>query len=100
MTAPVLLSELRRVADDSGATVPGVPVLDSGVSAMRCPRCEVYQLYERSRDGVTIDECGCCGGIWLDRGELEQLLVSARPRRFGKRSAQVIACGRRAKVSL
>ncbi|MCC6898357.1 MAG: zf-TFIIB domain-containing protein [Polyangiaceae bacterium] len=43
---------------------------------MRCPRCEAA-LAERERDGVTIDICASCRGIWLDRGELEKLIARA-----------------------
>lgn len=42
---------------------------------MNCPRCDHEQLEERVRDGVTIDACGACRGIWLDRGELEKLIA-------------------------
>lgn len=43
---------------------------------MFCPRCH-YQLIERRRNGVQIDVCSGCRGIWLDRGELERLLDRA-----------------------
>ena len=45
---------------------------------MTCPRCEDRPLEERDRDGVTIDLCPRCRGIWLDRGELEKLIARAR----------------------
>ncbi|MFC0532932.1 TFIIB-type zinc ribbon-containing protein [Phytohabitans kaempferiae] len=39
---------------------------------MTCPKCHgEMRTYERS--GVTIDQCGECRGIFLDRGELEKL---------------------------
>ncbi|MEV0728589.1 zf-TFIIB domain-containing protein [Polymorphospora sp. NPDC050346] len=39
---------------------------------MTCPKCRGdMRQYERS--GVTIDQCGECRGIFLDRGELERL---------------------------
>jgi Zn-finger nucleic acid-binding protein len=41
---------------------------------MICPRCS-DNLDERVRDGVAIDVCGRCRGIWLDRGELEKLIA-------------------------
>lgn len=41
---------------------------------MTCPRCE-SPLEERDRDGVTIDVCRQCRGLWLDRGELEKLIA-------------------------
>ena len=42
---------------------------------MKCPRCEKTELHEKERDGVTIDLCRECRGIWLDRGELEKLIA-------------------------
>lgn len=52
---------------------------------MPCPRCRHATLLERLRTGVLVDACPSCGGVWLDRGELERLLVQAagRPRRRG-----------------
>ena len=38
-----------------------------------CPKCHgAMRSYERN--GVTIDQCGDCRGIFLDRGELERLI--------------------------
>jgi uncharacterized protein len=38
-----------------------------------CPKCQGdMRTYERS--GVTVDQCGDCRGIFLDRGELERLV--------------------------
>ncbi len=45
---------------------------------LSCPRCEARSLVELVRDGVTIDRCTKCRGVWLDRGELERLLEQAR----------------------
>ncbi len=42
---------------------------------MNCPRCETATLDEREREGVTIDVCKGCRGLWLDRGELEKLIA-------------------------
>ncbi|NJD20711.1 MAG: hypothetical protein FIA95_15680 [Gemmatimonadetes bacterium] len=44
---------------------------------MKCPRCETAGLEEREREGVPIDVCPQCRGIWLDRGELERLIARA-----------------------
>ena len=44
---------------------------------MKCPRCESTMLDEMDRDGITIDRCKSCRGIWLDRGELEKLIARA-----------------------
>ncbi len=43
---------------------------------MNCPRCQ-SPLTERERDGLTIDFCMSCRGVWLDRGELEKLTARA-----------------------
>jgi Zn-finger nucleic acid-binding protein len=42
---------------------------------MHCPRCEQASLDEREREGITVDVCRSCRGIWLDRGELEKLIA-------------------------
>ena len=44
---------------------------------MLCPRCETPALDERERDGVTVDVCRSCRGVWLDRGEMEKLIARA-----------------------
>jgi uncharacterized protein len=44
---------------------------------MHCPRCEQSTLDEREREGITVDVCRSCRGIWLDRGELEKLIARA-----------------------
>lgn len=42
-------------------------------SRLICPKCHgAMRQYERS--GVTVDQCGDCRGIFLDRGELERLV--------------------------
>ena len=44
---------------------------------MKCPGCETSDLKVRTRDGVEIDVCPRCRGVWLDRGELEKLIARA-----------------------
>lgn len=39
---------------------------------MRCPRCNV-EMRKVTRMGVTIDVCDRCGGMWLDKGEMDSL---------------------------
>ena len=41
---------------------------------MRCPVCLDAELVPHIRDGIEVDHCGRCRGMWLDRGELEKLL--------------------------
>lgn len=47
---------------------------------MRCPVCLDADLVPHIRDGIEVDHCPRCRGMWLDRGELEKLLdlVEAR----------------------
>nr|WP_217346155.1 zf-TFIIB domain-containing protein [Noviherbaspirillum sp. L7-7A]MBV0880541.1 zf-TFIIB domain-containing protein [Noviherbaspirillum sp. L7-7A] len=41
---------------------------------MRCPACDAATLTPQYREGVEIDWCARCRGVWLDRGELDKLL--------------------------
>jgi hypothetical protein len=34
-------------------------------------------MIELDRNGITIDRCDRCRGIWLDRGELEKMIARA-----------------------
>ncbi len=40
---------------------------------MNCPKCNITLLMT-DRQGVEIDYCPQCRGIWLDRGELEKII--------------------------
>jgi len=40
---------------------------------MKCPKCN-ETLLMTERQGVEIDYCSQCRGIWLDRGELEKII--------------------------
>ena len=43
------------------------------MESLTCPKCRgAMRTYERS--GITVDQCGDCRGIFLDRGELERLV--------------------------
>lgn len=44
---------------------------------MKCPTCTDSTLVMTDRQGVEIDYCPACRGIWLDRGELDKLLDRA-----------------------
>ena len=44
---------------------------------MRCPNCN-SRLVEVERSEILIDACPECRGIWLDRGELDKILVRER----------------------
>jgi Zn-finger nucleic acid-binding protein len=42
---------------------------------MKCPVCKTPDLMMTERQSVEIDYCPQCRGVWLDRGELDKLLV-------------------------
>ena len=44
---------------------------------MKCPTCVSSMLVMSERQGVEIDYCPECRGVWLDRGELDKLLERA-----------------------
>ncbi|MBV8273220.1 MAG: zf-TFIIB domain-containing protein [Cupriavidus sp.] len=41
---------------------------------MKCPTCPDATLVLAERQGVEIDYCPQCRGVWLDRGELDKIL--------------------------
>ena len=43
------------------------------VAAMQCPVCRV-PLAMSDRQGIEIDYCPQCRGVWLDRGELDKII--------------------------
>lgn len=45
---------------------------------MKCPVCNV-DLMMSERQGVEIDFCPKCRGVWLDRGELDKIIERAAP---------------------
>lgn len=43
---------------------------------MNCPTCNVA-LVMSERQGIEIDYCPKCRGVWLDRGELDKIIDRA-----------------------
>lgn len=41
---------------------------------MKCPVCKEVDLAMADRQGVEIDYCPNCRGVWLDRGELDKII--------------------------
>lgn len=41
--------------------------------SMTCPKCH-GEMRSYERNGVHVDQCGDCRGLFLDRGELERLV--------------------------
>ncbi|WP_182656859.1 zf-TFIIB domain-containing protein [Stenotrophomonas lacuserhaii] len=41
---------------------------------MLCPVCKTQALTMSERQGIEIDYCPQCRGVWLDRGELDKII--------------------------
>ena len=46
---------------------------------MKCPVCREVDLVMSERNGIEIDYCPTCRGVWLDRGELDKIIDRAAP---------------------
>lgn len=44
---------------------------------MKCPTCTSTSLVLSERQGIEIDYCPDCRGVWLDRGELDKVIERA-----------------------
>ena len=49
---------------------------------MKCPKCG-HDLAERDLEGVTVDQCSFCEGVFLDAGELDALFLKHDSERKG-----------------
>ncbi len=49
---------------------------------MKCPVCSV-DLVMSERQGIEIDYCPKCRGIWLDRGELDKIIEKSASSNVG-----------------
>ena len=52
---------------------------------LKCPKCD-GTLYEATYEGIAIDVCNSCTGVWLDAGELAQIAVQDEEKKgwFGR----------------
>src|SRR5688572_22768985 len=48
---------------------------------MNCPACNTVQLVVIEREGVEIDYCPNCRGVWLERNELDTIIRKAAEQR-------------------
>ena len=46
---------------------------------MKCPVCTTVNLVMSERQGIEIDYCPDCRGVWLDRGELDKIIERSAP---------------------
>lgn len=65
-----------EVADEIAQREPafGVPV-DESERKLECPACEngMKVINYGVDTGIFVDSCSVCGGVWLDKGELEKV---------------------------
>lgn len=55
---------------------------------MKCPNCKDTNLVMSERQGIEIDYCPECRGVWLDRGELDKIIerfAVQAPRRMNEK---------------
>jgi Zn-finger nucleic acid-binding protein len=63
--------------------------MTSSLLGLICPSCRVA-LVMSERQGIEIDYCPQCRGVWLDRGELDKIIERAsnetapRPRPYAR----------------
>jgi uncharacterized protein len=51
-------------------------------TVLKCPR-DGEILISSNKNGIEIEYCPTCGGVWLDHGELEKLIALASQPKFG-----------------
>lgn len=49
---------------------------------MKCPKCG-HDLAEKDLDGISVDVCGYCEGIFFDAGELDKVFLKREADRKG-----------------
>ena len=64
-----LLKKQRELAEAAQAAA------ERHLHLMKCPK-DGYDLESRHYHGVEVEQCTHCGGVWLDRGDLE--IIRAR----------------------
>ena len=56
---------------------------------MNCPVCANVNLHMSERQGIEIDYCPNCRGVWLDRGELDKIIERSAPDDEQRRTGNV-----------
>lgn len=54
---------------------------------MKCPNCD-QTLVMTERQGVEIDYCPTCRGVWLDKGELDKIIEKSTASEAGQNLKQ------------
>ncbi len=68
-----------RTSGEEGLPVqlPGSPGLPGHATA--CPRCRALKLIRRDIQDLEIQQCFACGGVFLERSAVSQILIRERP---------------------
>jgi uncharacterized protein len=70
--------ERERAAQEKTAELDRLKALHS----MKCPKCG-HDMKEEALQGVKVDRCSHCEGIYFDAGELDQVLMKKEEDRKG-----------------
>jgi len=44
---------------------------------MNCPKCRIEEMKKEAFEGIEIDRCPVCKGMYFDKGELEQMIIKS-----------------------
>ena len=72
----MICSKCGRTANSKAARCMycgGALILETRTEPIQCSACS-HTMIEVQEDGVDIDVCPSCGGVWCDVGELEHLI--------------------------
>jgi Zn-finger nucleic acid-binding protein len=61
---------------------------NAGGDNMKCPVCLEVNLAMTERQGIEIDYCPQCRGVWLDRGELDKIIERSPAAPMGREQGQ------------
>lgn len=56
--------------------------VEKSTGAVGCPKCSGH-LQSYTFHGCALDRCDQCGGVWMDRGELESVVRKVSRGRLG-----------------
>jgi DNA repair exonuclease SbcCD ATPase subunit len=76
------LARERREKERAGQVAAGELERLKKLHYMKCPKCG-HDMKEEDLQGVKVDRCSFCEGIYFDAGELDQVLLKKEDDRKG-----------------
>jgi len=73
------LFDKQMSARDTGEAQDFMMLVASEPTELICPRCSAA-LLARTKEGITVEWCDSCRGIYLDREEIDEILAWRRKR--------------------